>query len=71
MTDLIDLVLTILNVKLAGSAIVLLNFTEESSCCNFFNLLIPSGNWVGALGLISKSLNLMLLDCKLVDKLKI
>lgn len=41
LTDLIDIVLPISNIKLANLAIFLLSWTEISSCCNDLSWPIP------------------------------
>lgn len=58
LSDLIDVVYWILNLKLADSAIVLLNKIDLLSCFNGFNLLIPFINQVETPESISNHLNL-------------
>ena len=69
--DSIDIIFLISNIKLANPAIFLSNWTEISSCYNTLNWLILPVNWVEVFELINNSLNLILLYCKLVNKLKI
>lgn len=68
--DPIDVIFTILNVKLADPAMFLSSWAKMLSCCNTLNWLILLVDWVEALELINYSLNLVLLYFELVNKLK-
>lgn len=65
LTDLINKVLSIPNIKFANPAIILSNCIKVSSCYNVFSWPIPSINWANALKSISNTLNSILLYWKL------
>lgn len=69
--NLINIILLIPKIKMIDLAVFLSNGSEVSSCCNFFNELILFFDWDKIFELINNSLNLVLLYCKLIDKLKI
>lgn len=70
-TDLMDVVLSSLNVKLVDLTIFLLSCIETSSCYKAFCWLMPPIDWVEVPESISNLLNLMSLYCKIIDRLKI
>ena len=69
-TNLIDVVLSLPNVKLANPALFLSSCIEVLNCCNTFNWLMLLDNWVEKSKLINNLLNLVLLYYKSVDELK-
>lgn len=71
LTNLIDIVLSILNIKFDDSAIFLSNYIEILSYYKAFSLLILFINWVKTFKLISNSLNMISSYYKIVNKLKI
>ena len=70
LTDPINAVLPIPNLKLVNLTVFLSSWIKISNYCNITIWLMPLVNWVEAFELISNLLNLILLYCKLVDKLK-
>lgn len=67
LTDLIDTILPILNIKLTNSAIFLLNWTKISSHYNALSWLMLSIGWVKIFKYINNLLNLISLYYELVD----
>lgn len=68
--NLTDIVLSILDIKLANSTVFFSNKIEILSYYNTFNWLISSINQVKISKSINSFLNSVLLYCKLVDQLK-
>lgn len=70
MINIIDLVFSIQNMKLADLDIFLSSCTQVSSFYNFFDWPMPLLNQVEAIELMSNLLNLVSLYCKFVNELK-
>lgn len=68
--DLMNIAFLILNIKLAGPAIFLLNWLKLLNCSNAFSWPISFIDQVEVFESMSKPLNLVLLYYKSVDKLK-
>lgn len=70
LTDSIDKVLSIPNIKFTNPVVVLSSCIEVSRYCNAFSWLILSINWVEIFKSINNSLNSMSVYCKSLDNLK-
>lgn len=71
LTNLIDTVLLILNLKLADLVMFLLSWTLISSCCNALTWPISFIDWIEVFELIGNFLNPISLYHELINKLKI
>lgn len=70
-TNPINVIFSIPNVKLADPAVFFSSWIEVSSYCNTFSWQILLDNYVEASELMNNYLNLILLYCRWVDELKI
>lgn len=69
-TDLIDIVVSIPNIKLIDGTVFLSSETEVSSYFHVFDWLMPPVDWVGTFESMSNPLDLVSLYYESVDKLE-